>query len=327
MYNDIKRDKTYIDRLSRLISDEYGICAQSIAPTARGYYGETWKLDTGKQTYFIKLDYIPRHRRLLRGSLPVVNYLCSQGIDFISHVEPTRNGNLNAEFDGAVLAIFDWIDGKNVETDATKSPEYQLLSRIYPLSRPGFDIPCVEYSDASARLCYALWDELKRDHSSQVQKAVLELLERNAKLLERSAIRLNYIAVRARDAGQKLFLTHGDAGGNFYVGNDRNYILDWDEVMYAPLERDAWVMCCRDWARKLFDDTMHAAGIDYSLRLEVLMFYCYHMFFFYLSEFLTDAKHFDLVARLEQYFGDSWITERVEFADKVYQRWYGGAER
>ena len=86
-------------------------------------------------------------------------------------------------------------------------------------------------------------------------------------------------------------------------------------------------------ARYVYLDNAATTGVSTpcllytSLRLEVLMFYCYHMFFFYLSEFLTDAKHFDLVARLEQYFGDSWITERVEFADKVYQRWYGGAER
>lgn len=317
MYNNIKRDDKYIAQLRSMISSEYGIHADSIVPAARGYYGETWRLDTDGRSYFIKLDYMPRHKQLFSKSLPVVNYLCSCGIDFVSRVVPMLNGRLSTEFNGATLGIFDWIDGQNVETDATKTPEYQLLSRIYPLSRPGFDIPCVDYSDASARQCYALWDKLKQSPAKGSDRLILELLENNAELLERRAIRLGDMAVHAQNAGQKLYLTHGDAGGNFYVGSERNYILDWDEVMYAPLERDAWVMCCRDWARKLFEDTLHTAGISYQLRPEVLAFYCYHMFFFYLSEFLTDAQHFDLYKRIDEYFYNGWIKERVAYADTI----------
>ena len=67
-----------------------------------------------------------------------------------------------------------------------------------------------------------------------------------------------------------VYLTHGDAGGNFFVCGNRNYIFDWDEVMYAPLERDAWVMGCYDWARKLFNDTLRANGIPYQLRMELI---------------------------------------------------------
>lgn len=319
MYNDVMRDRAYIDRLSAFMRDEYGLRAQSMSPATRGYYGETWRMDAGGKSYFVKLDYMPRHRELFRGSLPVVDYLNRNGIDFISRVERTRSGELSAEFNGAAVGVFDWIEGRNVETDATKAPEYQLLSRVYQLSRPGFDIPRVEYSDASAHSCCALWNRLKERPQQNERAGVLELLDRNAHLIERSAVRLSDMAVRARAAGQELFLTHGDAGGNFYIGCDRAYILDWDEVMYAPLERDAWVMCCRDWARALFDDTMRRAGLDYRLNLDVLAFYCYHMFFFYLGEFLDDALHFDMRARLEQYFYDGWITERVMFADSIHQ--------
>ncbi len=316
MYNDVKRDAAYIKRLTGLIEAQYGIYARSIAPATRGYYGETWRLDADASAYFVKLDYMPRHRRLFEHSLPVVNYLYSRGIDFISRVAPTRSGTLCVEFEGAALGMFDWIEGHNLETDDTKAAEYALLSRIYPLTRPGFDIPRVDYSDASARLCYRLWDEL-RASTGEASQLARGLLERNAALLERCARRLCTMADRARALDRPLYLTHGDAGGNFYVCGERNYILDWDEVMYAPLERDAWVMCCRDWARRLFEDTMRAAGIDCTLEPAVLAFYCYHMFFFYLSEFLADTLRFEDAESLRQYLTDSWIFERIAYADSV----------
>jgi hypothetical protein len=34
--------------------------------------------------------------------------------------------------------VFEWIDGENIETDDTKTSEYQMLSIIYPLTKKGF---------------------------------------------------------------------------------------------------------------------------------------------------------------------------------------------
>lgn len=184
-----------------------------------------------------------------------LGYLCENGIDFVGTIIRTRQNALCFDFDAAVAALFAWVDGENVETDETKTLEYQMLCKIYRLTKPGLGIPGASFSD--------------------------------------------------------------DAGGNFFVGNGQNYILDWDEVMYAPLERDAWVMGCYDWARRLFNDTLQANGIDDRLCPERLAFYCHHMFFFYLGEFLQVHPMQDKSQRIREYFEDGWILSRIRFADTI----------
>ena len=115
-----------------------------------------------------------------------------------------------------------------------------------------------------------------------------------------------------------FYTTHGDAGGNFFVAEDKDYIIDWDEVMYAPLERDAWVMGHHSWARKLFNDSLKESDIRYELQLKRLAFYCYHMYFLYLGEFLDDFLLHGIGSNIEKYFDKSYfMQERIQFADKV----------
>lgn len=103
----------------------------------------------------------------------------------------------------------------------------------------------------------------------------------------------------------------------YYGETWKHYIVDWDEVMYAPLERDVWVMCCHAWARELFDNTLREHGIAYQLRPERLAFYCYHMFFFYLDEFMECLPFWDMSERVQGYLEDGWIEERTLFADTI----------
>ena len=216
-----------------------------------------------------------------------------------------------------MFGVFEWIDGKNIETDDTKISEYQMLCKIYPLTKQGFDIPTVKFSDDTAIRFYEKWEKLKDVPLNEANDAVHSIFEHHSEKLSHCALRLSHFASLCQKKKADFYFTHGDAGGNFFVGNGRNYFVDWDEVMYAPLERDAWVMCCRDWARKLFNDTLRENNIQYTLRPERLAFYCYHMFFHYLGEFLEDFTLHGKSKRIEDYFDDGWIEERIQFADKI----------
>ncbi len=315
MYNNIYRDNEYISLLKNVIYKEYNISAINIMTAKRGYYGETWRLETSDKIYFVKLDYFPRHQKKFRNSLSVVEYLCNSGINFISKIVKTCDGELYALVNSAVMGVFEWINGENLENDATKTPEYQMLCKIYPLTKQGFDIPTIEFSDEMAVLFYNKWDRLKMISSNE-SRYVCEILEQRSKMLSHCALRLSHFASLCKSDISHFYITHGDAGGNFFVGNGRNYIVDWDEVMYAPLERDAWVMCCHDWARKLFNDILSQNNIPYELHSERLAFYCYHMFFLYLGEFLEDFTVHGKSKEIEEYF-DGFIIERIKYADTI----------
>ena len=157
----------------------------------------------------------------------------------------------------------------------------------------------------------------KKAPSDGANAAVLSVLERHEEELSRCASRLSEFAVRCRTDCGGFTLTHGDAGGNFFTGGGRNYIFDWDEVMYAPPERDAWVMGCFDWARNLFDSTLKACGIPYSLRPERLAFYCFHMYFHYLGEYLAVHPFRDQSAAVTDYLENGWIRSRIRYAETL----------
>ena len=308
--NDLKEFENFLWR-------EYGIKAIAINPAKRGYYGKTWRIRTLDSCYFAKLDYFSHHQKIFQKSLPVVDYLCESGIDFISKIVKTKREKLHSYFNSAVVGVFEWIDGDNVETDDTKEIEYQMLCQIYPLTKPGFDIPVATFSTEMALRFFAEWEKVKEALQYGKYRAVDQLLENHRQMLQHCASRLSHISSLCQRNNNHFYITHGDAGGNFLIDKEKHYIVDWDEVMIAPLERDAWVMCCYDWARALFDDTLKKNHISYQLQPERLAFYCYHMFFFYLGEFLEGHKMYDKSERIEDYLTNGWITERVKFADKI----------
>ena len=189
-----------------------------------------------------------------------------------------------------------------------------MLCEIYPLTKSGFDIPTVDFSDDSTIRFYEKWEKLR---ALQINNAVTLLFERNRENISHCASRLFYFASICKENMDDFYITHGDAGGNFFVSDGHNYIIDWDEVMYSPIERDAWVMCCYDWARELFNNTLMKNHIQYQLRPERLAFYCYHMFFHYLCEFAEDSTLHDNSKRIEDYFDNGWIEQRIKFADTI----------
>jgi len=160
MYNNINRDSEYICNLRNFIQRTYQIIPVSLISAKRGYYGETWRLDTGDSSYFIKLVYASTYMDIYERSFPIIQHICDHGIEFISRIVKTKTGDLSARFDGAVLGVFDWIDGEHIETNATKIPEYQMLTRVYTVPVHGISIIREDFSGGSADKFFKQWSAL-----------------------------------------------------------------------------------------------------------------------------------------------------------------------
>lgn len=52
----------YMNELANFLLCEYNFKVQSISPAKRGFYGETWNVQTEKNTYFVKIDYWSHHK-------------------------------------------------------------------------------------------------------------------------------------------------------------------------------------------------------------------------------------------------------------------------
>jgi hypothetical protein len=310
MYSSVSRNADYIGRLSDFIRQEYQINPDSVMPAKRGYYGETWKLEAADDVrYFIKIVCAAEHQPIYERSFPVIQHLCDHGIDFISKIKQTKDGKLSTKFEGAVLGIFDWIDGENIENDDTKIPEYQMLAMVYTVPACGVSISRETFSTKHAVKFFEQW-------SLSDDKQLLLLFEKHRAKIQHRAERLRKFAELCESDTSDFVITHGDAGGNFMTSGERNYIVDWDNPLLAPPERDAWVMCGNDWARNAFNEALRRNGIAYTLQPKRLAYYCYDFFFYYLTAFLDASAQADTV---EEYI-DGWINRSFEYADKVGTR-------
>jgi len=310
VYSGVTRSYEYKQRLLDFIKRAYGIKPLEITPAKRGFYGETWRLQTADADFFVKLVYPAAHRGIYESSFPVIKHLCDHGIDFISRVVPSINGALSARFDGAALGVFDWINGENMETDDTKIPEYRMLARVYAVPSGGLRIRQEDFSGNSAGKFFRQWEGLH-------DKQLLSLLEKNRSKLEHRAERLRHFSALCQSDTAGFFITHGDAGGNLMRDGNRYFIVDWDYPLLAPPERDAWVMCSRDWAREAFQNALAQNGIAHILRKERLAYYCYYFFFFYLAAYLDGFTRFDTAGEIEAYI-DGWIEASIQYADAVF---------
>ena len=302
------RSETYKEQLCDFIRSEYNIDSVSIAPAKRGFYGETWRLESTDKPYFLKLDYSP-HQGVYERSFPIIEHLCNHGIDFISRIVKTKSGGLSTRFDGAVLGVFNWIDGEHIETDETKIPEYNMLARVYKVPANGLSIPREDFSSQYAEKFYAQWAVMDDEQ-------INSMLEKRRAVFEHRADRLKLFSEKCKGNTTGFVITHGDAGGNLIEDGELCYIVDWDEPILAPPERDAWVMCNRDWARDAFHEALRQHSVTYTLRPERLAYYCYHFFFFYLTSFLESYKVSDIVQELEEYI-DGWIQDSFRYVDSI----------
>ena len=310
----------YIDRLANFIRQEYLLEPLSVTPAKRGYFGETWKLCTAESAYFLKLDYTSPHKTVYANSFPVLEHLWNHGIDFVSRIVKSKNGELYTCFSSAVVGVFAWIDGENIQNEQTKPREYQMLARVYAIPPADLRISRDVFSAQSAELFFAEWTRLREGLKDDAANQMLALFEENELKIRHRAERLALFADRCKPDTSHFYITHGDAGGNLVVNGDKFFIVDWEEARYAPPERDGWFCLHWDWAMDAFHNGLRQSGIDYTLRPERLAYYCYHMFFWYMFAYLaTYAAGNDkesIIAAMTGFFS-CWIEDNLLFADTI----------
>jgi len=144
-------------------------------------------------------------------------------------------------------------------------------------------------------------------------KQLCSLFEKNRAKIEHRAARLKRFSDLCRGDTTHFVITHGDAGGNVIENRDRYFIVDWDNAVLAPPERDAYFGMGWDWMLPAWSDALRENGINYTLRPERLAYYCYDSFFFDLNADLDASTQADTV---EEYI-DGWIAESFKYADEI----------
>ena len=318
MYGGVVRSEEYRQALMREVERAYGVKALAMTPAQRGYFGETWKIDAQNASYFLKLVYAPAHQPVYRRGLTALAHLQANGVRDVGRVIKTLNGECFIPYDAATLALFEWIDGENLQNEQTKLAEYQILARVYAVPTEGAALARDAFGTAGADAFFGQWARLAHA-DDEASARVLAVLEGQRARLMRRAERLAMFAKRCAGDDGPFFITHGDAGGNIIVNGDTHTLIDWDGACLAPPERDAWFCLHWPWAMRAFNDALRGQNIAYTLRPERLAYYAYHTSFYYLTEYMQTV--FDLGAEsmdeaLSQFF-TGWIEEEIACADAM----------
>lgn len=311
--------KNYIDALIERLTDEYGFYICSIAPAKRGFYGETWEIQTEEKIFFVKIDYWKYHKEVFKRSLVVIDYMIRSGIIFCPTIQLTKSGRLYCIFNKGIVSVSEYIEGDNRE-DYPIEELFMRLADIYKLDKSGVDL---ETEDFSIHI-YEQYQQLSR--GSNVSDRITHNLHEKKEIIELYAKRLRLFSNRCKDNMVDFCITHGDAGGNCIISDDSFYIIDWDSVKIAPIERDVWFSINDNQQIVLIQNTLRKKGLNYKLKKEYLCYYCYYSFFLYLTEYLQsyieakdNKKKDELEEAVVEYLNNSWIWERLKAADKIVE--------
>jgi len=317
MFNKSPRDNKYIADLQIMLIENYNFSIELISEAKRGFFGETWKVTTNTQDYFVKIDYWDYHKHLYRNSFTVIDFILQNGINFIPKIIKTKNGELFCYFNQGIVGVFEFIDGQNTEDYPIESL-FDRLAKIYKIVTDNLRIE-IEAFDMSIIDNYLCLKNEISDYDNQEAKQVIELLTSKNDLLKTYEERLELFSRRCIDDRSNFHITHGDAGGNCIINGETLTIIDWDYPKLAPPERDAWFFINNnDLIGKICNI------INYDLKIERLCYYCYYSFFYYLAEYLKayifveSIYKKDVYTSLISYFDSCWIFKQLSFADGIY---------
>lgn len=278
------RDNQYLADLKSFLQNTYGFAVKEIAEAKRGFYGETWKVVSESGNSFVKIVYYASHMEKYTGSFAIMDYMVHHGIGFIGSIIRTKQDDLYCLFNGGVLGAFTFVEGEHTEAyDLSRlishmAVIYNLQIGDLAIQSETFDISCVDRF-------YQLLTDVKGMSDDSAEKLV-DILQDHCEVLHHHALQLPGVADRCGQNSNDFHITSGDVGGNVILEGDRFTIIDWDDIVLAPIERDLWFYMKDDLQLSLIHETLAAHGVTYRLQKDRLVFYCIRGLFHYLCEYL-----------------------------------------
>jgi thiamine kinase-like enzyme len=223
---------------------EYGLRDVLVSAAPRQLVAETFIVSANNgQRYFCKLIDKPLFIPKVIASLPVLDAMHDLGFERINYPIKTLSGALHLMIGKSLMVLYNYIE-------ASQSYEYdnqafgRLLGQVHALTpRINADIPKEPFAVKHGALFEEQFDQLvSAEYADPVMQGLQRLLRQQEAAIRRQFAALQRSIAECSTTPVDLMITHGDAGGNLLVKSPADlYLIDWDEILLAPRERDLWI--------------------------------------------------------------------------------------
>lgn len=240
--------------LIRRIGEDFGLAVSAAEPVGGGIdsAAAVWRVEvpatdgTRAGSYAAKLSARPR----MRAGLALTAHLAAAGVPGIPAPVPALSGEVWTMRDGQLLSLTPWIAGRPGGYGGLDEDQWRtfgtmmaglhatpVLAGIADLPREGYSTAWVDRYGAMDRRLRSL---RAAGGTDSVITEALETWTAGSGRLRAAGERAQGLAARLIAANPPLVVCHADPHlFNMLVGPDRRItLIDWDDVVLAPRERD-----------------------------------------------------------------------------------------
>lgn len=225
----------------------YGIqvAALTFLPLGADMNASVYKAQTYDQTsYFVKLK-CGHHHDI---GIEIVELLHDAGINEIIPPVKTILGQSTQQIEDFTLIVYPFVNGQDgFRSNLTDNQWVKLghtLKQVHEI-----DVPLSIQNRVRKEVYSPKWREVVRSLYTHIEAEstgdeialkLLKFMKENISSIRRLVDRAEQLGHKLQDKSYKLVLCHSDIhGGNVLItGNDNIYIVDWDDPIMAPKERD-----------------------------------------------------------------------------------------
>ena len=235
-------DSTLIDCLNT----DYGIQVAALTFLSLGadLDAAAYKAQAADQTsYFVKLKRGRHHDT----GVAIVELLHKAGIQQIIPPIKTTHGQPTQLVEDFTLIVYPFVEGKDgFHCNLTESQWFKLgkaLRQVHEIDLPPSlqnQVRREAYSSKWREAVRSLYPHLNAVPVDEVASKLLKFMKEKISAIQRLVERSEELAHKIRDRSPKLVLCHSDihAGNVLLEDEQRFYIVDWDDPIMAPKERD-----------------------------------------------------------------------------------------
>jgi len=234
-------------RIIDCLKINYGIEVTTLTflPLGADMQASVYKAQTHNQSsYFVKLKRGHHHDI----SASIIAQLCKAGIQQIIPIVKTIHGQATQRIDDFTLTVSPFVDGRDgFSRDLTDDQWYTLgkvMRQIHEINLPlsiQAKIRRESYSPKWRQAVRSLYPLVESEPSGDaVAVNLLTFMKKHMAVIHQLVDRADQLAQEAQDQSSQFMLCHSDLhGGNVLIDeNDSIYIVDWDDPIIAPKERD-----------------------------------------------------------------------------------------